>query len=104
MGVTSDPNDPRLTHGSDDEPQESQAEVYLVMSDEERAKGFVRPVRSTYHHLVCGQQTIMGRVLAETYAAQPGYYVSTWCCRCRMHRPVGADGEFVWLDGSKVGT
>lgn len=40
MGLTSDRNDPRLTHGSDDAPIGGQADVYLVLSDEERAKGF----------------------------------------------------------------
>jgi hypothetical protein len=37
--------------------------------------------------------------------AQPGFYGSTYCCGCSMHRPVGADGEFVW-DGTdeRVGT
>lgn len=49
MGVTTDPNDPRLTRGVDDE-EVGQAEVYLVLSEEERAKGFVRPVRTTYIH------------------------------------------------------
>lgn len=50
MGVTSDPNDPRLTHGPDDGPT-PQAEVYLVLSDEERARGFVRPLRTSYTHV-----------------------------------------------------
>ena len=48
--LTTDPNDPRLTHGVDDKPV-SQAPVYLVLSEEERAKGFVRPVRSSYRHV-----------------------------------------------------
>jgi hypothetical protein len=50
MPTTSDKNDPRLTHGVDQEPT-GQAEVYLVLSDEERAKGFVRPVRRSYLHV-----------------------------------------------------
>lgn len=45
--LTSAPNDPRLTHGVDAEPV-PQAAVYLVLSDEERAKGFVQPVRQSY--------------------------------------------------------
>lgn len=45
MSLTSDPTDPRLGHGSNDEPV-PQNEGYLVLSDEERAKGFVRPVRT----------------------------------------------------------
>lgn len=48
--LTTDPNDPRLGHGSDTKPV-PQSEVYLVLSKEERAKGFVRPVRHTYRHV-----------------------------------------------------
>jgi hypothetical protein len=103
MSTTSDRNDPRLTHGADDEPVEM-AEAYLVLSDAERAKGFVRPVRSSYRHETCGAVTVMGIGIAETYARQPDFYGATFCVRCSMHRPVGPDGEFVWLDGSKVGT
>jgi hypothetical protein len=50
MPTTTDPNDPRLGHGSDNEPR-PQSEVYLVLSDEERAKGFVRPLRRAYKHV-----------------------------------------------------
>ena len=108
MGVTSDRNDPRLTHGVDDAPV-PQAEVYIVMTDEERAKGFVRPVRTAYYHQTCGAITTMGLAIAETYAANPGYYGATYCTGCQMHRPVGADGEFFWCQGGtitedKVGT
>lgn len=108
-GVTDDCNDPRLTHGVDDTPRD-QAEVYLVLSDEERAKGFVRPVRHSYVHARelggCGAVTTMGQTLAETYARQPSFYGATYCVTCSMHRPVGELGEFIWDDGSgqKVGT
>lgn len=47
---TTDRNDPRLTQGSDSTPQ-PQSEVYLVLSEEERAKGFVRPLRRSYVHV-----------------------------------------------------
>jgi hypothetical protein len=103
MGVTDDRSDPRLTHGADESPV-GQAPVYLVLSDEERAKGFVRPVRTRYTHTTCGTVTTMGQSIAETYARQPAFYGATYCAHCRMHRPVGADGEFIWDDGSKVGT
>ncbi|GJF06693.1 hypothetical protein [Pseudonocardia sp. D17] len=103
MSLTSDPNDPRLTHGPDSEPVD-QAAAYLVLSDEDRAAGYIRPVRATYVHEVCGTSTTMARPIAETYARDPGFYGSTYCVACRMHRPVGADGEFVWDDGTKVGT
>jgi hypothetical protein len=113
MGITSDSADPRLTHGSDDVPV-PMAEVYLVLSEEERGKGFVRPLRRSYFHVgvdgtegdrtggACGMQTHMGLALCETYARQPSFYGSTYCTDCQMHRPVV---EFVWAeDGQVVGS
>jgi len=50
MSLTTDPKDPRLGHGVNKEPV-PQNEVYLVLSDEERAKGFIRPVRQSYIHV-----------------------------------------------------
>ena len=69
-------------------------------------KGFIRPVRLTYVHEVCGGVTTMPVPIAETYAANPSYYGATYCTRCGLHRPVGPGGEFYWADGlnSKVGT
>lgn len=48
--LTTDRDDPRLGHGVDTE-RIPQHEAYLVLSDEERAKGFVRPVRRSYMHV-----------------------------------------------------
>ena len=78
---------------------------HWVLSAEERAKGFVRPVRRSYKHTVCGVVTSMPEAIAETYARQPGYYSSTFCAGGCGYKPVGQDGDFVW-DGSseKVGT
>lgn len=109
MGLTTDRNDPRLTRGVDDGTPHPQAEVYLVLSDAERAKGFVRPVRQSYQHLVCGSVTTMGLLLAETYARDPRFYGATYCCVCQQHCRVGAEGEFVWVEadgsiGPRVGT
>jgi hypothetical protein len=108
---TTDPNDPRLLHGVDTEPV-AQNDVYLVLSEEDRAKGFVRPVRRTYvhwtqedgspvPHLVlstkgfkgCGVATTMSLALAETYARDPKFYGATYCVGCQMHLPVS---EFTW--------
>lgn len=47
MGLTTDPNDPGIRVTKSD----GQHEVYLVLSEEERAKGFVRPVRTRYKHV-----------------------------------------------------
>ena len=100
MSLTTDPTDPRLGHGVDVIPG-PQNDVYLVLSEEERAKGFVRPVRTSYRHLMCGSVTTMGQAVAETFARKPGFYGATYCCLCQLHLPVR---EFVWVDdGSKVG-
>lgn len=127
---------------------------YFVLSGEERAKGFIRPVRQTYihtgrqvcrkieptnklggqlnvcampldhtgeHWLVsqqlsqpeaviadrehriggCGTATKMSRPIAETYARDPKFYGSTFCCSCRTHISVL---EFEWEDGKVVGS
>lgn len=139
-------------------PRTGQQRGYVVLSAEERAKGFVRPVRRSYVHVGiagptfplrdltaqeietygeygyvkyeeypegqrpslgrfwtqreldlvgrgCGVETTMGQALAETYARQPDFYGATFCVGCRVHRPVGVDGEFVWSDtDERVGT
>lgn len=88
-----------------DGPRQGQQEGYVVLADEERAKGFVRPVRESYKHLKCGGVTTMGRTLAETYARDPHFYGGTFCSHCKAHFPVGPGGEFVWLGtDEKVGT
>lgn len=66
---------------------------YVVLSAEERAKGFVRPVRRTYTHLKCGSDTTMSRDIAETYARDPKFYTGTFCTVCRVHLPLD---QFVW--------
>lgn len=100
MGTTIDPEDPRLTHGADDE-QVSQAPVYLVLSESELAQGFVRPLRLSYIHTECGAVTTMARSIAETYARNPGFYGATYCTTCSKHRPLA---EFTWEDGSVLGS
>lgn len=87
------------------DPATGMQKGYVVLSDEERAKGFVRPVRDAYLHEKCGGVTTMGRALAETYARDPSFYGGTFCAICRTHFPVGAKGEFTWKGtNEKVGT
>lgn len=88
---------------------DGQQEGYVVLSPEERSKGFVRPYRDAYRHLKCGRITTMSRSIAETYARDPSFYSGTFCTTCGAHFPVGEDGEFVWYEmngttGPKVGT
>ena len=96
--LTDDPADPRLHQ----QKENGQNEVYLILSDEERAKGFIRPLRRSYIHSTCGTKTYMGLKLCETYARNPKFYGATFCCGCNTHLPVG---EFNWAeDGEVVGS
>lgn len=90
-------------------PATGQQKGYVVLSADERAKGFVRPFRDAYRHEKCGTITTMSRDIAATYAREPHFYSGTFCSSCRSHFPVGADGEFTWYEmdgteGPKVGT
>ena len=149
MPTTTDPDDPRLRTAAT-----GQQVAYLVLSEEERAKGFVRPLRHAYKHVGrpgpqyplldltdaqkeatahygyvkfekypesespktgrywtqaqldaidhgCGGETIMAPKIAETYARNPQFYGATYCMSCRKHPPVE---EFVWPDGTRVGS
>lgn len=146
MSITTDPNDPALKTIRPD----GQQEAYLVMSEEERSKGWVRPYRDHYEHVGrkplyelrdlteeeqarygvcnyikyekypeespivgrfwtaadllpgCGTVTHMPRSISETYAKNPHYYGSTFCCGCGVHLPVA---QFVWSkDRTVVGS
>lgn len=85
-----------------------QQKDYVVLSDAERAKGFVRPVRRSYQHLKCGGQTLMSQSIAETYARDPKFYGGTFCCMCGSHLPlINDEGSpaFRWIDdGTAVGS
>lgn len=78
------------------DPSTGMQRAYVVLSLEERAKGFVRPVRRSYVHRKCGVLTRMAQGIAETYARNPNFYSGTFCCGCRTHFPLE---EFVW-DGT----
>jgi hypothetical protein len=79
--------------------ENGQHSSYWVLSEEERAKGFVRPVRRSYIHArgkACGVVTTMSLDIAETYARDPKFYSATFCCGCHEHFPVS---EFDWDKG-----
>lgn len=92
-----------LTDGSPVTPdhkelkENGQQKGYVVLSEAERAKGFVRPYRDTYIHKACGSATTMSQPIAETYARNPFFYSGTFCCGCRSHFPLE---QFVW-DGTE---
>ena len=95
MGTTTDRN-----HEGINKPTKTgQDEMYLILSDEERAKGFVRPYRDTYVHKTCGVSTKMGRDISETYARDPKFYGATFCIKCKTHFPVS---EFRWVGTTEI--
>lgn len=93
MSLTTDRHDGCLHEIGPDGMQK----CYLILPDGQRK-------RLTYIHEKCGTATTMARELGETYAANPAFYGATYCVRCKTHFRVGPDGEFVWEDGTKVGS
>ena len=134
------------------DPATGQNKDYWILSADERAKGFVRPVRRSYRHVgeqpkhplrplddeekvrlapyeyvayedypddpessltgrywtqaqldakACGTKTTMPLPIAETWACDISFYGSTFCCNCGTHLPIT---EFVWEDGTRLGT
>jgi len=81
------------------EPSTGMQKGYVVLCPDERAKGFVRPVRQSYKHTKCGTVTTMVLALAETYARDPKFYSGTFCCGCGKHFPVA---EFTWVGTDEV--
>jgi hypothetical protein len=81
------------------DPITGQQKGYVVLCEAERKKGFVRPVRRSYEHKVCGAVTTMGLALAETYARDPKFYSGTFCATCRKHFPLD---QFVWTGTDEV--
>lgn len=105
--MTIDRNDPKLREHHTDGLLKGQQKDYLVLSEEERAKGFVRPVCRSYKHLACGAITTMGTAIAETYARNPKFYSGTFCCGCGSHFDLGPpwNPAFLWTsDDTPVGS
>jgi hypothetical protein len=81
------------------DPATGQHRQYWVLSESERAKGFVRPLRRAYVHEKCRGETRMGLALCETYARDPKFYGSTFCVQCGSHFPVQ---QFRWVEDNEV--
>lgn len=75
--------------------ENGQQKDYVVLTEEERAKGFVRPVRLKYIHKTCGVETRMSESIAETYARNPKFYNATFCVSCKAHYVLS---QFLWSD------
>src|SRR5947207_11760899 len=71
--LTTDPKDQRLGHGVNTKPT-PQHEVYLVLSEEERKKGFVRPFRNKYTHVGERLCLIIQKLLSPTVTMLANFY------------------------------
>lgn len=99
MGVTDNPNDPGLR---DIGPDGMQA-TYLVLSEAERAQGFVRPLRRSYTHVGIHGPVYPLRDLTED--EQDRYDGAGYVAFERFLRNVAADAGYPPYDGpdSSVG-
>lgn len=100
-GMPPDPDYAELGNAPRPVKADGQHESYYVLCAEERAKGFIRPVRRSYRHIRCGTTTYMGLALAETYARDPHFYGATMCVTCGTHFPlVNPEGvrQFIWIN------
>jgi hypothetical protein len=77
MSLTTDPKDPDLGHGHDIGPV-PQNKKYLVLSEEERKKGFIRPVRRSYIHVGNKARGEIKLLTPEERRKHPGYYAIDW--------------------------
>lgn len=112
--VTEDPNDSKLREPAGVGGLKA---AYLVLPAAVRRAVRNRPYRNSYRHIgqvvesdsnrqqaarPCNAATTLARPIAETFAAQPSFYASTYCSACHTHLPIQ---EFIWEDdGSVVGS
>ncbi len=89
----------QVTPDHRDLKENGQQKDYVVLTQEERDKGFIRPVRQTYIHAECGTETSMNLSIAETYARDPKFYNGTFCVNCGKHLPLN---QFFWKGTNEI--
>lgn len=72
------------------------AKVTWALSDEDKRKGRLRPLRYVYLHETCGALTKVSVTTAEFMASQPYAFKRAYCAHCRAQFAAGPDGEFTW--------
>ena len=102
MSLTTDPNDPNLCYGIDEKPRE-QCDVYLVLSEEERKKGFVRPLRTSYIH-IGNKKRICGKFFSKSeegiYRCNEDFGHDDGCHRGRLEASLSYEGDS-WFEGKE---
>jgi len=95
--VTVSGRDPQLDTScsapTDEKLPDGQKKDHWTLPEEDRKNGHVRPLRKNYVHKKCNTNTRMPMACAETYAKNPKYYGSTFCCGCGDYFPVS---QFLW--------
>ena len=64
-----------------------------MITDTEKARGFVRPIRSVIVHKACGERNVLTDAVAEMYARDPKGNTNALCVACGNYFPVV---EFNW--------
>jgi hypothetical protein len=72
---------------------------WVTVPKEAKAVGLAVAVGVMSRMTVLDRALSHGSILAHLRARIPSFYGSTYCCRCRLHRPVGPEGEFTWVNG-----
>lgn len=83
--ITDDPNHPNVKRGPADTAPVPQHDTYLVLSEEERQKGFIRPYRDAYQHVGAPSNILL---LCE------GKSASDYCAHCGADLCVLAAGVY----------
>ena len=61
-------------------------------------KALIQEIRYKYRHLKCNGETRMPAHCARTYAQNPKFYGSTFCCFCGDYFETS---QFVWIEDTK---
>lgn len=73
----------------------------VVLTEQELAAGFVRPLRLRVLHIFCGRPSAVMAGQAEDLAKDPASWSTCWCGVCGRRLPIE---QFTWVDGSPVGS
>jgi hypothetical protein len=69
------------------------------LTPEEKAAGFIRPMRTRVKHKFCGTTSILRTVDALDMARDPTSWSTCWCMVCGRRLP--AD-QFEWFPGGEA--
>lgn len=72
------------------------------LKTEDKLQGFIRPLRYSYIHGLCGSRSNFGKAVASTYARDLKFYSIAHCSLCAAFFPLS---DFKWSpDGTTLGS